>query len=67
LGRASELYWVNSSFRGMEKEEPEYNSRWNYWRYDFQSMKYIMENHPNLQDLRKRLNPEDKTPKIIYS
>jgi len=65
LGGASELYWVHSSFQGIEKEEPEYASDWNYWRYDFKSMKYIMKHHPNLQNERKRLRREDKIPQII--
>lgn len=67
LAGASELYWVCQSFNGMGKESPEYKSSWNYFRNDFESMKYIMENHPNLRDARKRLKPEDKRPEIIRS
>lgn len=59
---SSELYWVCSSFNGIEKESPQYKSSWNYWRSDFKSMKYIMENHPNLIDVRKNLTPKDKKP-----
>jgi hypothetical protein len=65
LNGVSELYWVNQSFRGIKEEEPEYKSDWNYWRNDFKSMKYIMENHPNLDYARKKLKLEDKIPKII--
>ena len=65
LGGASELYWISSSFRGIAKETPVYSSHWNYWRNDFESMKYIMENHPNLREERKRLKKEDKIPIII--
>lgn len=67
LGGASELYWVHGSFQGMQKETPEYKSSWNYWRYDFKSMKHIMENHPNLRDARKKLKAENKKPKIIQA
>lgn len=65
LGTASELYFVSSSFQGIGKETPEYKSSWNYWRYDFKSMKYIMENHPNLRNARKTLKKEDRKPIII--
>ena len=65
LAGASELYWVYSEFKGISKEQPEYKSSWNYWRNDFASMKYIMENHPNLRNVRKGLKAEDKRPEII--
>ena len=55
IGSDAELYWVHRYFKGIEQEKPEYKSSWNYWRYDFRSMKYIMENHPNLSDARKKL------------
>ena len=61
----STLYWVHSKFRGEQNETPEYKSSWNYWRNDFRSMKYIMENHPNLQRERKNLSRVDSCPKLI--
>jgi hypothetical protein len=65
LASASELYWVCKGFKGIKYEKPEYKSSYNYFRNDFKSMKYIMENHPNLRNARKRLKPEDKKPKIV--
>ena len=61
----STLYWVHGKFGGEHSEKPTYKSSWNYWRNDFRSMKYIMENHPNLRTERENLKPEDKKPKIV--
>ena len=65
IGGDAELYWVHQYFKGIGHDKPEYKADWNYWRRDFKSMKYIMENHPNLSDKRKSLTSKDKIPKII--
>lgn len=56
-----ELYWISAG----NKENLTYKSWWNSADNDFQSMVYIMENHPNLIEPRENLTVEDYTPIII--
>lgn len=63
----TELYWVHSEFKDYKKERPTYLSEWNKPRWDFDSMIYIMQNHPNLRESRETLKKEDKKPVIINS
>jgi len=60
LKDASELYWIYDSGESLV-----YKSSWNYWKNDFKSMIYIMQNHPNLDYVRVNLSKKDKKPKIL--
>lgn len=65
LAQEDHLFWIWEHEGRNPILDPVYKSKWSYFRYDFNAMKYIMENHPNLIHKRNHLKPEDKKPIIV--